>query len=574
LVGAALSLGVFYGCKKEESLRDSSLFTTSTDIESRKPTISIEDAKAWFETTRKNTNSVVQDKSNLFVPNATLNWQKAANNFSQNGIEFVTAPVGNNLIQVNGDVNLLVYKDSVGNLAGCFLFYIADSEYDKATNGVYQPSTFTGRIVYTDINGYGLVSYKIENGKAVKQLKATAENSNSLGVRDCMSVVVPCGIALTGCWIATFCDCSPCTVLGGGRSANGGGFNPYSFPTSDGPTATCGSCGNDPNSVGGGSTWGGSQPTSAFTNVTQVINALKQDQFPAEEVDDLSFSTAKLLYASWSKYKSANFTSTEFRSIRANESLFGEVNQAAAEEYGMDATFREDALLYQKLLNESSEFAEVSNTLNALSNSGIGGDPLKNVLLDLITEGANEWLGNLLGLDDIEELKSLLNDKTKDKLGKISFKVTRVIARYIAKKFPLFSAANSLWKIKEIYSKINRVYKRLSGLWQNRYFVGIEQKLQKLYDSLKKNKLLSKLDVDDNGGLLTNSNKDQSVWNDLTSAFGKTPISDGRNGLKFQVDDFIFNWYPVSDGYKRPTIEVIYKHPSTGSESTIIKIRF
>jgi hypothetical protein len=271
------------------------------------------------------------------------------------------------------------------------------------------------------------------------------------------------------------------------------------------------------------------------------------------------------------KYSVANFSISEFVKLASDPQLFAEIDEAANE--GMDATFKEDALLYQKLMNESSEFAEVANTLNTLGVGG-GGDPLKQVLLDLIVAGANEWLGNLLDLDALEELKSLLSDKTKDKFGKISFKVTKVIAKYVANKFPAFKIANSLWKIKEVYTKINRVYKRLSGLWQNRYFVGIEQKLEKIYESLKKNKLISKLDVDDNGGLLTNSNKDQSVWNDLVSVFGKTPISDGRNGFKFQVDDFIFNWYPVSDSYTKPTIEIIYKHPATGKESTVVKIRF
>lgn len=251
-----------------------------------------------------------------------------------------------------------------------------------------------------------------------------------------------------------------------------------------------------------------------------------------------------------------------------NEETIEEMNT----ELALDNTnAQEESKLYLGML-QSPEYSELCTALNA---GGPSSDPLKGVLLDLMVEGAQAWAENFLGLDDLSALRGLL-EKGTENAGRVAFKATRIIAKFIAKKNPIFNALSSMWKAKEVYSKISRVYKRLSGLWQNRYFVGIDKKLEKVYQSLKKNKLLGKLDVDDNGGLLTDSDKDQSVWNDLVTAFGKTPIPDGKGkgGLKFQADDFIFNWYPNSDTYNSPTIEILYKHPSSGNESTIVKIRF
>lgn len=55
-------------------------------------------------------------------------------------------------------------------------------------------------------------------------------------------------------------------------------------------------------------------------------------------------------------------------------------------------------------------------------------------------------------------LRDLL-ERATDNAGKIAFKATRIIARFIAKKNPIFNALSSIWKAKEVYQKIDKVYK-------------------------------------------------------------------------------------------------------------------
>jgi hypothetical protein len=337
---AALGVGVFWGCQKEQSIKDSSVFTAATDVLNQKPTISIDEAKEWFENNRKSANSVgSQDESSLFVPNATLNWQKAQNDFSQNGTEFVTAPIKNPLFEINGDVNLLVYKDSIGRLTGCFMLYLADKEYHNATNGQYNPLTFTGIVVYTDINGYAFLSCKIENGQYVKYLtssvKLNASGSNPLGVRACLSVCVPGGFVLTGCSrVYEFCDCSPCSpsIGGGGTTVlsqppgTSGTSGTYQSNNGSSPTTTTNGSSNSNNS--GGGSWGSSQASGVFNNAGQVIDKLEQDGFDRDKVNGLGlgFSALKNFYSTWSKYDKIGFTANEFWALYSNQNLLSQAN--------------------------------------------------------------------------------------------------------------------------------------------------------------------------------------------------------------------------------------------------------
>ncbi len=476
----------------------------------------------------------------------------------------VVVPVSKISVLDGKELNYLLvcFKDSSNNIDARLQVYRPTRNY-KLSHSKFSVDDFSGLFYQLGMDGLIQKILAIENGKFVGRAYLSANIINNNFGRsscNCWSGGAGAGI-LDEIWCMATCAVNTIAkffIQNPGGGEGGGGYANLGFGYSQ-PSVSPNTDPTNPDGENSG--------TSGTSQSSSLSNEIDNSFFGAVANDAaIEKASAKI------RYINAGFDPLEFEALYADKELFAEVDGLATEE-GMDANFRADALLYQKLTNESSEFAEVANTLNSLGTSGSGGDPLKNVLLDLVTEGAQEWLNNLLGIDDLIELRGLLENGTQ-KLEKLSFKVTRTILKFVAKKFPGFTAVNSLWKIKEVYTKINRVYKRLSGLWQNRYFVGIDQKLQKVYDSLKKNRLLSKLDVDDKGGLLTNSNKDQDVWNDLKNTFGVTPISDGRNGLKFQVDNFIFNWYPTSDSYQTPTIEIIYKHPTTGSESTIVKIRF
>ena len=150
-------------------------------------------------------------------------------------------------------------------------------------------------------------------------------------------------------------------------------------------------------------------------------------------------------------------------------------------ELALDGTNAQaEVQLYLKSLRESTEFKDICSTLNSVGGGSSSSNPLKAVLLDLMVEGAQEWAANLLGIPDLLELRGLLENVTES-AGRIAFKATRLIARFIAKKNPVFNALSSFVKAKEVYDKINKAYKVIEQL--NNFNTKI---LEKLISTLKK----------------------------------------------------------------------------------------
>ena len=137
-----------------------------------------------------------------------------------------------------------------------------------------------------------------------------------------------------------------------------------------------------------------------------------------------------------------------------NEEIIDELNTELAID-GFNA--QAEAQLYLKSLRESAEFKDICSALNSVGGGG-NGDPLKGIIVDLMVEGAQEWAENFLGINDLSALKNLI-EKGIDKGGQLAFRATRIIARFIAKKNPVFNALNSFWKAKTVYEKVNKVYK-------------------------------------------------------------------------------------------------------------------
>jgi hypothetical protein len=129
---AVLSLGVFYGCQKEELLRDSSLFTTSTtDVEKRKPTISIDEAKAWYKQ-QVQISSTSLDSDSLSILNGIVPvWENAFNDFSANNREFVVAPTNADEVGKRFQTKMLITKNHLGSFEGYNILYYADEEYTQ-----------------------------------------------------------------------------------------------------------------------------------------------------------------------------------------------------------------------------------------------------------------------------------------------------------------------------------------------------------------------------------------------------------------------------------------------------------
>jgi hypothetical protein len=233
------------------------------------------------------------DESTLFLPNAAPNWQQALNDFNQNGRAFVVAPVENMFQRMNGDAKLLIFKDSSQQLRGVFMMYLPDEAYRIQTNGNYNPATFTGIIVYTDVNGQAFLSCRIQNGQIQNLYDATINGGRTASSRACLDIHIVCGVAASNCGTIRFCDCTSCGVgsSGGGGIGGAGTGSPlitlvgpsYTFSYGNGPTTTTnGSSSGSSNTggSGGGNTWGGSQPNSTFSDL-QLKNALSPSAWEA-----------------------------------------------------------------------------------------------------------------------------------------------------------------------------------------------------------------------------------------------------------------------------------------------------
>jgi hypothetical protein len=215
------------------------------------------------------------------LPNATPNWQQALNDYNQSGNEFVVAPITNNYQKMNGDAKLLIFRDSARQLRGVFMIYLPDEAYRIQTNGNYNPSTYTGIIVYTDINGQAILSSKVNNGQIQNLYDATiARETGGAGLRSCLEIRIPCeGITLSNCGVIRFCDCTGCGVGSGGGPGRGGAGTGTPIITVVGPTGGGSAPGynfsfggvstttnGNSNSGNTGGSWGGSQPNSVFTD--------------------------------------------------------------------------------------------------------------------------------------------------------------------------------------------------------------------------------------------------------------------------------------------------------------------
>jgi hypothetical protein len=234
---------------------------------------------------------------------------------------------------------------------------------------------------------------------------------------------------------------------------------------------------------GGGTSWGGT--SFATLNISDLISVLI-GEIPLQQIlkqypNDATFINfvvnlkksgqvitldyAELLYASYSKYTQAGFSESELAAICKNQVLFTEINEAANEEMGEG--FREDALLYQKLMSESAEFLAASNSLNTLSTGGGGSSSvLSEILTDLLIEGAQEVAGDFTGLTDIQAIRDLVQKGT-DKGLKIAYKVFRRSVKFLAGRNPLVRAYFTIEKVNNVFQKFNKVknvYEKLHNL--------------------------------------------------------------------------------------------------------------
>ena len=199
------------------------------------------------------------------------NWQEALNDLNQSGQAFVVASVRNPFHGLNA--KLLVFRDSLQQLRGVFMIYLPDAAYHTQTNGNYSPSTFTGIVVYTDVNGQAFLSCRIANGQIERLYDATLTNGRGATARDCLDILfpscpIPFGASASMCGNMRFCDCSGNCGTSPNWGFNGVVVGPVGgrgFSYGNPPTTSSGGGNTGSSGGGGGGAWNSSQPASLFT---------------------------------------------------------------------------------------------------------------------------------------------------------------------------------------------------------------------------------------------------------------------------------------------------------------------
>ncbi len=294
ILGVLVALIVFFsGCQKDYLLPTPNQFSKDEAIlKPRTPTIKIEDVKKWFgEQTALGFAANNGEDSSLF--HAMPKWELANNAFNKIGAEYVSVPLG---LDLKGGIivpRLLVRRSSNGGFVGRYVIYLPTDEYHNRVQGQYNPSNFTGSVIYTDFKGNYSHGYKIEDGEWVGTAVAKKDDGREgvpSGLRSCTYTTYCINIQVSPNQDAPlYLECFSivtCTSLCGpavyncfleqdpwGTDEYGGGTGGYSG--------------------GGYGSWSSSQPTFYLGQLTdQARDFLTIKGFSQIEIDFLSFSPA------------------------------------------------------------------------------------------------------------------------------------------------------------------------------------------------------------------------------------------------------------------------------------------
>ena len=232
IVGAALALTGFWGCRKDI---DATTTNVTTPISQR--SISIDEAKAYYESVKNLGNDTVGSFSGSSVSpmEVRLTDVDPQWDFNQSGtlggnaglvVEATDAQFQFGEI---GNIRLFFQRDNAGNLNAKYILYVADSTYHKRKQGRYENQDFTGNLLVFKPNGRISDTLMSVNGQIVSKPSAQIISSSSAaGVLSyrCRSdeyqrtyyVRTTC---ITGCGcVACYMEVTDC--VGGGAYISGG----------------------------------------------------------------------------------------------------------------------------------------------------------------------------------------------------------------------------------------------------------------------------------------------------------------------------------------------------------------
>jgi hypothetical protein len=396
LVGAALSLGFFYGCKKD-SFTDS----THNSITELKNPITAEKAEEWFQGKFGMTKLIDSNgsKTSSSTTSASLGESSEGFHFKESfqitplwTQAQITAYLQTNPILVvpvkpiafldkrNQLYGLVVFRDSFNQLDARLQVYSATPNYE-ANHETFSVHDFSGFLFQIDLNGKVDNIYGLDNGKFITKIKLKP-NASQLTVRglcDCFTDDPTAGfIKRAICWI--------CDVFGGGgdEAVVQNVVDVFGFDRND---VLQYASNNDNNNNGGG---GGSSGTG--TNPPNLNSEIDNTLF------DVVGQTTKFSYYQ-GLYMGKGFNDTEFEDLYMNPKLFTQVNKffegrgsspanvnaikQLVNNYSLDV---EDRTRHLKLLNNDAEYY---NKNQAAGMPPVGSAAWGNTLKFTITSPTN-----------------------------------------------------------------------------------------------------------------------------------------------------------------------------------------
>jgi Contact-dependent growth inhibition CdiA C-terminal domain len=204
-VGAALSVGVFWGCSKEETL--DSVTTNSNDVIPAIRKISVDDVKKWYKEpvasgslgSRSDGIKTALGAVPLF-PIAFQTTGTHIDSFYNGKVEYVITPVrASSLIPTSRfQGNFLLFnRTAQGNIESKLIVFYADEDAYKDSTKVINFQNFTGQMIFLDENNKVQKYQKMVNGVVVQK------NYSALSLK-----VIADGLTgdNTGVGLSTRCD--------------------------------------------------------------------------------------------------------------------------------------------------------------------------------------------------------------------------------------------------------------------------------------------------------------------------------------------------------------------------------
>ena len=512
-----------------------------TNIDPKYKALSVEAAQGWFEQSfgkthtfdvkmaeEGNGQSFNASPTTSPVINVTPTWSNARISAYLSDRQVLMVPVNQieALKKPGVGYSAVFYRDSLGQIAYTLQVLVTTPAY-LATHENLSVNDYSGIFLQIRPNGQVKNTLRAVNGRIIGSFGPTTGNALNL-----LSPPCNCG-NWDDMWRAIAHELRDGTSGSPGWSR---GEREFYFDYED----------FFQNSQNGGSGGGGSSGGQAFPPVnTQIDNTLF----------DINGQNIKRLYYD-EKYVGfgGKLTDDEFRVLYDNKRLFTAVDRyvnsqnysAQAIEFAREVTaeyqsnipttnalrddFYEDLELFTKLTNESPEFVELCSSLNGLS--GGSGNPLTDIIVDLIKDALWEVVKDALSIDDFNVIIQNIKNLTPDGVKKIGFRVLRIVV-----KNPVVRAILTSTKVVQMADKVNKAYKAFEKIKD------IGEDIVAKFSTILKTRVGSVLkNIEwiggNDGGKIKNVSA-LDFWDDLARAYGKIPIQNPQNPNEVIFEIFV-----------------------------------